>query len=186
MSNPHIDLDLWLDKSIVDRQKHLKAQCIEILEGIGNSLTNDDLRLTHPTSRGKKISKGSDLLGYPYLVLDLIRDFNPETGLNIRVLNWFGHGLFIMVFLGKETDIFSDSLLANGFEFGLTDKPWDFGKLILMRSTTRDRRDIQNHKERFRIWIKKINHVSEINLLTNEILKEVKDVIHLRLTSSLK
>jgi hypothetical protein len=186
MSYPHIDLDLWLDKSIVDRQKHLKAQWIKILEEIGNSISNDELSLTHPSSRGKKISKGNDLLGYPYLVLDLIRDFNPEIGMNIRVLNWFGHGLYILVFVGKETTISSDGLLANGFEFGLTDNPWDFGTLILLRSTTSERVVIMEPKDKFQVWIKKINHVSEINLLTNEILKEVKDVIQLLLTSSLK
>lgn len=186
MSNQQIDLDFWLDKSIVDRQQHLKAQFIEILEDIGNSVSSEELDFTHPTSRGKKISKGNDLLGYPYLVLDLIRDFNPDTGRNIRVLNWFGHGLYILVFLGKETTISSEDLLNSGFEFGLTDDPWDFGKLILRRSTTRDTLFLLRHKDRFQIWIKTIKHFSEKTLLTNEILQEVKDVIHLSITSSVE
>ena len=186
MSSKKIDLDLWLDKTVIDRQKQLKTQFIEILEEIGNSLSNEELTTLHPSSKGKKVSKGNDLLGYPYIVLDVIRDFNPLSGMNIRILNWFGHGFFLLVFLGKETEGLTESMLDNGFEFGLTDNPWDFGKLILQKETSRTMDDLIKCRDRFQIWIKQVNHFSEINLLKNEILKEVKNVIHLTLNSSLK
>ena len=131
-----LDLELWLDKPIIERQNQLKNQFLQLLESVGNSISNEELSSFFKESRGKRITKGNDLLGYPYQVLDLLRDFDKISGCNIRLLNWFGHGFFILIFLGKNTRLPLEELGNLGFQLGLVDDPWDVGALILDKKVT--------------------------------------------------
>lgn len=108
-----------------------------ILEELGNSISNEELSLIHQLSKGKKISKGNDLLGFPYQVLDLVRDFDPEFGLNIRVLNWFGNGLFLLIYHGLGNNLPPRPLLEMDFAFSLTESPWDYPEMILNNSVSK-------------------------------------------------
>ncbi|MDA1268225.1 MAG: hypothetical protein O2829_03945 [Bacteroidetes bacterium] len=97
-----LDFNLWLDKTLVQRQNQLKADFLNLFEQVGNAFPNSELSYFFPKSRGKKISKGNQLLGFPYLVLDLIRDFDLDSGCNFRLVSWFGHGLYFCVFFWKK------------------------------------------------------------------------------------
>ena len=174
-----LDLELWLNKTLIERQNKLKSTFIEVLEEVGNSISNDDLKSLHYGSKGKKISKGNDLLAYPYLVLDLIRDFDNSSGMNIRVLIWFGHGCYLLLFLGKQKKISAEYLLKENFEFGLADTPWDFGELILDKKTTRTLVEILNNKGNFHVWVKKLQVPPAKNELTGALLNELRKVFEL-------
>jgi hypothetical protein len=80
-----------------------KELSIELLELISNAFPQNLLLSHFPNSKGKKVSSGVNLEKCPYQVLDLIRVFDLTHGLNIRLMNWWGHGFYIMVFFGTET-----------------------------------------------------------------------------------
>lgn len=120
-----LDLNLWLDQSLVLRQNQLKADFLDLFEQLGNSVTNVELTNFFSNSKGKKIFKGNQLQGFPYLVLDLIRDFDLETGCNIRLVSWFGHGLFCCVFFGKNLNFSTEPFWNAGYHLGNAHTPWD-------------------------------------------------------------
>ncbi|MBC6368613.1 hypothetical protein [Algoriphagus sp. AK58] len=179
-SRTPLDLDLWLDKSLIQRQNQLKYQFIEVFEEVGNSFSNEELKQFFPSSKGKKITKGNDLEGFPYLVLDLVRDFDLDSGLNIRFLNWFGHGMYLALFFGKNISFPSPLLLENGFHFGLVDKPWDFPELILNKKYTERIAEIEPiNSTTFKLWIKEIQVEKEKNELENCLKSEIKKILEL-------
>lgn len=179
-----LDLDLWLDRSVMERQNQLKNQFLHLLETVGNSISNEELTAFFKASRGKKVTKGNDLLGYPYQVLDLIRDFDKAVGCNIRLLNWFGHGFFILIFLGKRTEIPSNELLNCDFQLGKVDDPWDFGALILDKKTTASPIRTEIRAADFQLWIKEVPIFGELKSTVRLLLSEIKKIISLELKHS--
>jgi hypothetical protein len=173
-----LDLNLWLDKTLVQRQNQLKTDFLDLFEQLGNSATNEELTHFFSKSKGKKISKGNQLLGFPYLVLDLIREFDLETGCNIRFVSWFGHGLFCCVFLGKQM-LKPDRLFReNGFRLGRNDLPWDLAAQVdwvQARSTNPESR--QNQGEA-RLWIKEIELVGDQENCLQILKEELKKILH--------
>lgn len=97
-----LDLDLWGDETLIRRQNQLKYQFWDLLGKVGDEFSQDFLHQIHPSSKGKKLAQGQDLGGLPYQVLDIIRDFDFDNGLNIRLLHWFGKGVFLFLLLGKQ------------------------------------------------------------------------------------
>ena len=179
MDNSHqvIDLDLWMDLSLIQRQNHLKNQFQQILERVSDFLPSEDLVKIHGRSKGKKISKGNELVGSPYLVLDLFRDFDPLLGLNFRILCWMGRGCFLMILGGKEVKLPTENLLSQGFAFGLAQEKWDFEKLILENSTARSMDVIQASQQEFSLWIKEVSLKNSIDLNSTLLTTEVKKIL---------
>ena len=167
------DLELWLNQDLIKRQNRLKSAFLVLLEDLANSFSNESLDQIHSTSKGKKISKGNDLLGFPYQVLDLIRDFDGETGLNIRVLNWFGNGLFLLVYQGVNSKLPRKDLLGNGFAFSLTESPWDYPELILNQSFSKKIKEWHLVRSHPIVWFKKLQVLekpeSTLHILHSEI-----------------
>jgi hypothetical protein len=176
-----LDLDLWLNQSLAQRQNQLKNQFIQLLEAVGNSISNEELITFFEKSKGKKISKGNDLLGFPYQVLDLIRDFDKESGMNIRLLNWFGNGFFVLIFLGSKISVKSDLLSNHGFQLGLVDDPWDFGALILEKKVSNSPILPLRQNDSFEIWIKELSIESKAELTSKILTVELKKILELEL-----
>ncbi len=169
----HLDLALWLDNSIVIRQNKLKADFLDLFEQVGNTFSNKKLTSFFANSKGKKISKGNQLHGFPYLVLDFVRDFNLDSGCNIRLVSWFGHGLFCCVYFGKNVSHASDLFLESGFQLGREDKPWD---LKLQLEVLEANRSIPKVDSKSKLWIKQIQlPITKKQCL--QILKEEVDYI---------
>lgn len=170
-----LDLDLWLNADLFRQQNFLKGQFINLLEEVGNSFSNFEFKNISQKSRGAKISKGNDLLGFPYQVLDLVRDFEISDGVNIRLLNWFGNGFFITVFIGKGRRNPANQLLDLGFFFSLCENQFDYPDLILNKNQTSDLEKIRATNLGFHHWIKvfdiKSDPKSNSDNLTNEIKK---------------
>jgi hypothetical protein len=133
-----MDLQLWLNEDLIRQQNFLKEQFIGIFQEVGNALFTYDLRDLSPKPTSPKLSRGNELNGLPYLVLDVIRDFHPEDGANIRLLNWFGVGCFVTLLLGKNRTNPISNLLQEGFAFGLSANQWSYPDVILNGNHTID------------------------------------------------
>lgn len=179
-----LDLDLWLDQSLVQRQNQLKADFLELFEQLGNSVTNKELTYFFSNSKGKKISKGNQLQGFPFFVLDLIRDFELDSGCNIRFVSWFGHGLFCCVFFGKNLKFSSQPFLDSGFRLGNSHTPWDLPSQIEWLEKTES---IPRSEQEAKLWIKKIllptNKKQGLQLLEAEVNKilQVKPISRIKI-----
>lgn len=189
MTDPHqhLDLKLWLDQELIKRQNKLKAGFLQVFEGVANSFSNETLSHIHQNSKGKKISKGSDLVGFPYQVLDMIRDFSPASGCDIRILNWFGNGMYLMLIHGSELNFDPNKLLKSGFKFSLTDSPWDYPELILENRHTSDKNQILFQKEVLNLWFKPLIPVYDLENCIRLVAEEVVNLLDiLKLSSQTK
>ena len=170
-----LDLHLWLDKTLVQRQNQLKTHFLDLFEQLGNSVTNEELNRFFSNSKGKKISKGNQLLGFPYLVLDLIRDFDLDSGCNIRFVSWFGHGLYCCVFLGKKMLQPDQLFIENGFLLGRNDLPWDLAAQVDWMQAATTTPDYPQNQGEARLWIKEIallgDHENCLQILRDELKK---------------
>jgi hypothetical protein len=176
-SKAPLDLDLWLDAALVSRQNLLKNQFLSVLEETGIILSKEELDRISPRARGVKISKGNDLLGFPYQVLDVVRDFDPYKGVNIRMLNWFGNGLFVAVLLGKEKSNPIDKLLENGMTYSLSENQWDYPDMILNKNLTDDRDRIVKSNLGFHHWIKRIALTPDPENICKNLVSEAKKIL---------
>ncbi len=178
MSSKHhqVDLTLWKDHQLFKRQHRLKLQFWEIFSRIAENISEESLLKISSKHKSKKLSRGNDLLGMPYQVLDIIRNFDPISGLNIRILNWFGNGMFLMILTGKENSKNVLQFLTNNdFYFGLTDSPWDYPSIILENKKTKFPDPEMFSKEDLQVWIKEI----KISGDETEIIKEISGQINL-------
>lgn len=172
-----IDLKLWLNADLIQQQNLLKKQFSTVFEEVANSMALSELLEISSNSKGIKLSKGNDLLGFPYQVLDLIRDFDPDNGANIRILNWFGNGLFLTILLGKYRRNLIQEFLNLGFSYGLSENQWDYPDLILNNNISREVSDISNSKLGFNHWIREFEVTSEPTLLDEKLSYEIKKIL---------
>jgi hypothetical protein len=185
-SHQRLDLDLWLDQELVRRQNRLKAAFLTVLQKVGNSISNESLIQTHSSSKGKKISNGNDLLGFPYQVLDLIRDFTPFSGCNIRMLNWFGNGFYLMLIHGSKLKLAAEELCGLGYEFSLTETPWDYPELILDKNYSSDLVKLSTYNKGSILWFKSLELSNDLEKSAQIILKETEYLIEILKLSSQK
>jgi hypothetical protein len=100
---------------------------------LANEFPHHELSLIHTKSKGAKISNGYRLDNSPYQVLDLIRDFDIESAYNIRILNWWGNGLFIFILYGNETKVKMEASIKRLLkDYLVSDQksPWDYKGII--------------------------------------------------------
>jgi hypothetical protein len=171
-----LDLSLWKDKELFVRQNQLKESFWELFSELGNTATAKEIGRFHTPNKGIKLTKGNDLLGFPYHVLDLIRDFETEYGLNIRILNWFGHGIFLFILFGKNNLLAnSEFYRENDFKYSLTPTPWDYPELILSNSFSENPDPALVEKSPYHQWFKQI-HFIESGDLALKVDKELKNI----------
>ncbi|GEO21763.1 hypothetical protein CQA01_22970 [Cyclobacterium qasimii] len=95
-------LKLTKDREIFQNISQAKKEFVAILSLVGNGVTYDKLDGIHENHKGIKISQGNELQNCPYQVLDIVRDFDINLGLNIRALHWWGRGAYLLVYLGTD------------------------------------------------------------------------------------
>lgn len=164
-----LDLDLWKDELLFRKQNKLKSQFKNLLGEVGNKFPNKKLQLLHHASKGKKVSQGYELDGLPYQVLDLIRDFDFETGLNIRILNWYGKGAYLLVLCGKET-FRGWAPEDSHFKKSKTLSPWDYPAMFFGNQAVAAE---LNYSQ----WFKELPVASESAELLHLWSEEIKKVI---------
>ncbi|SNR94573.1 hypothetical protein SAMN06295967_101126 [Belliella buryatensis] len=140
-----INLEIIQNKVLFEKIHFQKDLFFELFTEIGNEFPQNMLIKIHPASKGSKVSQGSNLEKCPYQVLDLIRDFDNKNGFNIRVLNWWGHGLYMIVQVGKANhnlEAINKNLLLNNFYLSQHIRPFDY--LQIFESSVL--LDSENHK----------------------------------------
>lgn len=89
-------------RELFENISRAKKEFIHALSLVGNSIAYDKIEDVHGPHKGIKISQGNELQSCPYQVLDIVRDFDFKTGLNVRVLHWWGRGAYFLVFYGEN------------------------------------------------------------------------------------
>ncbi|UJP63264.1 hypothetical protein [Mongoliitalea daihaiensis] len=97
-----INRRLLENKSLWEEINQQTTLFLSLFTELSNQYNQERLTSIFPFAKGCKVTKGLQLEGYPYQVLDLIRDFDPDSGFNIRILNWWGHGLYLLVLGGRD------------------------------------------------------------------------------------
>lgn len=146
-----IDINLLKDKSTFDKIQEQKSVFIELLTEIANCYPQHKLVKIHPLSKGTKVSQGVNLDNCPYQVLDIFRDFDVKSGLNIRILNWWGHGLYVFFQFGREIAILNEDLIFErllGFSTSTSADPFDY-KTILMFNKSLIKEEFENDLNKF-------------------------------------
>lgn len=129
-------LSFYTNKHLFEEIHQAKNAFIALLENISNKIDRNELNIAHSPQKGIKISKGNELEHCPYQVLDVIRDFDANTGLNIRILHWWGYGLFLFTLIGKdyfyqeERIAFFEDKRLRGFMVSETSSPFHYKKII--------------------------------------------------------
>ncbi len=172
-----IDLTLLGDPALFKKINSQTQLFVRLFTEIGNTFPQEYLQKIHLGSMGVKVSKGNQLDSLPYQVLDIIRDFDPHTGLNLRLLNWWGKGLYCIILYGSDAALkYSNAIqgLSEDYALSRESTKWDYAKIIGTSITGPF--DLKWHVAHFKHCqiIKKIELVSDYNKLklsiTNHIL----------------
>lgn len=158
---------------------HVKAQSdlvLDIFQELASSFSQEYLLTIHPGSKGTKVSKGFRLEGCPYEVLDIVRDFDPITGFNVRILQWWGHGSYIFWLLGTESaEKWKWKIQSlEGYHVSTFPNPWDY-KNILQPEFQASPGEFENFRSNsgFFQFFKKIEQKEAPNLFLNQLKSEI-------------
>jgi len=186
MKKSRLNLNLMTDADIFSAIHDTKKQFKDLFADIANGLESEKLTTLYPDHRGVKISMGNELKKCPYQVLDIFRNFDKKEGHNIRILNWWGHGLYIFVFFGKEKAIETLSLQnffpENNYQLAKGSSPWDYELILSASADYMDHREenIQLHLSKFGYlqWFKSIGLEADIDQLSIKINEELDQIFH--------
>jgi hypothetical protein len=181
MSDVKLDLELLVNNTLFLKIREQSDLITDLFNNLANEFQQEDLLKFHGDSKGTKISKGYNLANSPYQVLDLVRDFDGSSGFNIRVLNWWGHGLFIFVYYGSATaDKYKQATLR--LEATYLDcnhpSPWAYGQILT--NQRRDRKPdthIKVKKTGFLQFFKQIMPDPEFTKTYEVVKKEIRFVL---------
>ncbi|WP_339903591.1 hypothetical protein [uncultured Cyclobacterium sp.] len=95
-------IQITKEKELFENISRAKKEFIHALSLVGNRIPFNKIEEIHDEHKGIKISQGNELQSCPYQVLDIVRDFDLNTGLNIRILHWWGRGAYFLVFYGAN------------------------------------------------------------------------------------
>jgi hypothetical protein len=150
---------------------------VRLFTEIGNAFPQQYLKTIHGKSKGIKVSKGNQLEELPYQVLDIIRDFDPKTGLNFRLLNWWGKGLYCFILYGSEaakTHQQAIETLGEEFSVSLSPSKWDYAAILLQ--SKKERFDANLHLTSFDHCqiVQKIELIADYDQLKNRIINQIR------------
>jgi len=131
---PTLDITFWNNSKAFfehfNQQTHL---IIQVFTEVCNAFPQYKLKSIFPNAKGCKVTKGNQLKGLPYQVLDLVRDFDAHHGFNIRILNWWGNGLFVFITYGSSTAKLFQEVLStsfDGYNISMLNSTFDYEKVL--------------------------------------------------------
>lgn len=129
----NFDLKLFEDLELFEKIKTQSDLYIHLFKMLAEDFPQGFILTKHKATKGVKISSGYRLENCPYQVLDIVRDFDENTGWNIRLLNWWGHGLYIFVLYGRSTFEkmkLSIQRMEDNYQQSDQPSPWNYKKII--------------------------------------------------------
>jgi len=185
MKNSPLNLTLLTDAELFGAIHDTKKQFQDLFTALANRCDKEKLSSLYPDQKGVKISMGNELEKCPYQVLDIFRNFDKKIGHNIRILNWWGHGLYILVFFGKDLAL---ETLSEQIHFGRIGyfpakgtSPWNYGHFL---SEAKDMEysdeEIKLHLNKFGYlqWYKPIGLEADLDQLFQKIEWELEQIFH--------
>jgi hypothetical protein len=179
--------ELLNNRLLFEEIHQLKATFINFFAELANDISLDYLLSVHDASQGVKISKGNELEHCPYQVLDIVRDFDKDGGFNIRILNWWGRGLFVMVFMGHNNrqlssgSSFVSSMQYHGYLLAKTSSPWDYKRMIDegQLEVITSRHLLNLHLDRFKYLqlAKKMDYTADFHELKMRVKEQVDHIL---------
>lgn len=166
------DQNLW---SEINQQTTL---FLTLFTELSNEYRQDHLSKLIASSKGCKVTKGLQLQGHPYQVLDIIRNFNDEDGFNIRILNWWGHGLYIVILAGKNRrqGLMKFAHDHSEYEISVDSDIWNYGKIL--HSTSKNPLEIKKNQHEQRVQLFKKNSLPyTIEKLKECLSKEIDRIL---------
>jgi hypothetical protein len=131
---PLLDISFWKNsKAFFEHFNQQTDLIIQVFTEVCNSFPQIKLKAIFPNAKGCKVTKGNQLEGLPYQVLDIVRDFDVLHGFNIRLLNWWGNGLFVFITYGSSTAKLFHEVLStsfDGYNISMLNSPFDYEKIL--------------------------------------------------------
>lgn len=178
-------LQLLDNRGIFEEIHQLKAAFVALFSDLANEFPPIDLRAVHPSSKGTKVSKGNELQNCPYQVLDIIRDFDKDEGFNIRLLNWWGRGMFVFIFFGEHNKNIHAELLRNmkvlEYCWAKTSSPWDYKNMIdngYLERIDHRRADLHLRQFHYLQLVKKIHYPDDFPSLKSLLKEQVEHILN--------
>ncbi|WP_194774764.1 hypothetical protein [Pararhodonellum marinum] len=153
---------------------------VTLFSNVANKLSLEDLIKIHPQSKGIKISKGNELKSCPYQVLDVFRDFDLLEGRNIRILHWWGYGMFVLDFFGQDKAIHEvvNARFKEGYFLSVSSDPFDYPKIIdsqsAIHSVTEEAFEKLKMDQPFVLLVKKITLQRSMDQLEHLLSRELR------------
>lgn len=124
-----VNADWILTKNQIIRKAYdlFGMLAISMTSMLKSALLPEDVQSTSP-----KISKGENLQGFPYVILDYPRLFTREKVFAIRTLFWWGHYFVVTLHLkGEYKDLYQEALgmhltmlASERFYIGISEDEW--------------------------------------------------------------
>ena len=177
-----LDIPFWRNSKAFFEHFNQQTQLLtQVFTEVCNAFPQKRLQHFFPNAKGCKVSKGNQLDGFPYQVLDIIRDFDLQHGFNIRFLNWWGNGFYIFITYGSETAKYYQKIIPSHFEGYYLSKaisPYHYENVIKeseILSTENFSSEIRasNH---FQIW-KKLNISEDLTVTRNSLEKMIQGIL---------
>ncbi|RZS96354.1 hypothetical protein [Cecembia calidifontis] len=128
--NIKLDIAFWKESKDLFRRFHEQVKIIQdVFTEIANHFPQEKLKQYFVQAKSCKVSKGNQLGFLPYQVLDIVRDFDPLTGFNIRLLNWWGNGFYIFLTYGSQIkQQYKNAWISkfDDFHISFTETPYDY------------------------------------------------------------
>lgn len=109
------ELELITQRDWFERKAHAGAKTIQLLEEVANLCSALEMATAIDYTRGYKITKGENLNGFPYYVLDLPKLDTTNEILSIRVIIWWGHEAIVNLLVGEEAFRIYQSRILNNY-----------------------------------------------------------------------
>lgn len=182
--NIKLDIVFWKESKDFFHHFHEQVKIIQdVFTVIANHFPQEKLKEYFIQAKGCKLSKGYQLEFLPYQILDIVRDFDPLTGFNIRLLNWWGNGFYVFLTYGSQIKHQYKNVWKSkfdDFQISFTETPFDYPK-VEKNSLILNEKNITlaiNSSNQLQIW-KKLN-ISEDPGTTSKMISQIlSDILKL-------
>lgn len=117
------ELELITQRDWFERKALASAKTIQLLEEVSSLCNTSGMAIPIDFTKGAKITKGENLNGFPFYVLDLPKLETSKEILSIRVLIWWGHEAIVNLLVGESAFLNNKIRILNNYN-NFKSKDW--------------------------------------------------------------